>query len=84
VRYKAFYTAVTTAVLFWGPSIGSSGMTDAVTPGSEVNRAVFGWHSEDKNEARLLAELNSAVFELTADDSEKLFQATTLKSGRRN
>jgi hypothetical protein len=83
VRYKAFYTAVTSAVLFWGPSIGSSGMTDAVTPGSEVNRAVFGWHSEDKNEARLLAELNSTVFELTADDSQKLFNAPTVKADDR-
>jgi hypothetical protein len=73
VRYKLVYIALVTAVLYWAPSIGTSGVTGAVTPGSEVYRAAFGWHSDDKNEAKLLAELNAAAFQLATNDSQKLF-----------
>jgi hypothetical protein len=76
VRYKAIITAVAAVALFWGPSIGSSGMTDAVTTGVEMYRSVFGWHTQDSRETQQLSDLNAAVFDLAAQDSRQLFETT--------
>jgi hypothetical protein len=73
VRLKKLYIAALASALFWGPSIGSSGMTDAVPTGTQAHRTVFGWHSTDNAETLQLSNLNSEVFILAASDSKSLF-----------
>ncbi len=76
MRYKLFTTLIASTVLFWGPSIGSSGVTDAVPAGVQVHKANFGWHTDDAAEAKLLVDLNTAVFEFAAGDSKSLLAAS--------
>lgn len=73
MRPKKLYIAVAASLLFWGPSIGSSGMTDAVPTGTQAHRTVFGWHSTNDVEAAQLTVLNADVFVLAASDSKSLF-----------
>ncbi len=77
MRYKLLTTLIASTVLFWGPSIGSSGVTDAVPAGVQVHKAIFGWHTDDAVEAKLLVDLNTAVFEFTADDSKSLLASAS-------
>jgi hypothetical protein len=73
LRLKTVYILAASTLLFWGPSIGSSGMTDAVPTGLEEHRAAFGWQSADAKEAQQLSAFNDDVFELAAADSQSLF-----------
>jgi hypothetical protein len=75
LRLKKLYIAAAATLLFWGPSIGSSGMTDAVQSGSQVHRAAFGWQGADAAEARELSAYNDVVFTMAASDSDALFSA---------
>ncbi len=74
MRHKLKSTVIAAAVLFWGPSIGSSGMTDAVPSGIQGHRAAFGWHTDSKAEAAVLSGFETTVFEFAVDDNALLMK----------
>lgn len=76
MRRKLLSIALVSTVLFWGPSIGSSGVTDAVPSGIQGHSASFGWHTDDAAESLLLSKMNTAVFVLAADDSKLMMDAS--------